>query len=303
MNGARWHKLGLLFAPPTGLPWVHSHAMLPVAEPHAHGVRIHYNGRDERGRAQTGTFELDPRDLTRVTEVAWEPELTLGPLGSFADNGVTACSLVEHRGIRYLYYAGWTLGVTVPFYVAIGVALSDDGGLTYHKESDAPILGRSPVDPLLCGGPSVLVDNGVFRMWYASAVRWTIEDGKPKHYYHIRYAESKDGVVWTPQGTVCIDFKNADEHAISRPFVLKDGVVYRMWYSSRGASYRIGYAESKDGIVWTRRDDQVGIDVSTEGWDSEMIEYPQVFDYAGNRYMVYNGNGYGRTGIGLAILR
>ena len=75
-----------------------------------------------------------------------------------------------------------------------------------------------------------------------------------------------------------------------------------MWYCSRGESYRIGYAESDDGIHWIRKDQDVGIDVSDSGWDSEMIEYPFVFDHEGDRYMLYNGNGYGKTGIGLAVL-
>ena len=33
-----------------------------------------------------------------------------------------------------------------------------------------------------------------------------------------------------------------------------------------------------------------------------MICYPNVFDYNGNRYMLYNGNAYGKSGFGLAIL-
>jgi len=75
-----------------------------------------------------------------------------------------------------------------------------------------------------------------------------------------------------------------------------------MWYSYRGSKYRIGYAESKDGISWIRKDSEVGIDVSSSGWDSDMIEYPHVFDHGGQLYMLYNGNGYGKTGIGLAVL-
>ena len=75
-----------------------------------------------------------------------------------------------------------------------------------------------------------------------------------------------------------------------------------MWYSYRGASYRIGYAESHDGRQWRRLDTRVGIDVSLAGWDSEMIEYPFVFDHKELRYMLYNGNGYGKTGFGLAVL-
>jgi len=55
-------------------------------------------------------------------------------------------------------------------------------------------------------------------------------------------------------------------------------------------------------LRWKRKDREVGIDVSASGWDSEMIEYPFVFDHKGERYMLYNGNGYGKTGIGLAVL-
>jgi hypothetical protein len=118
----------------------------------------------------------------------------------------------------------------------------------------------------------------------------------------IKYAESMDGMIWQRTGTIAIDFKSAEEYAISKPCVLKENGRYKMWYSYRGTAYRIGYAESEDGIHWTRMDDQVGIDVSESGWDSDMIEYPHVFDHQGRRYMLYNGNEYGRTGFGLAIL-
>ena len=73
-----------------------------------------------------------------------------------------------------------------------------------------------------------------------------------------------------------------------------------MWYCSRGAAYRIGYAESADGVKWERLDAQAGITVSESGWDSEMTAYPWVFSHKSTNYMLYNGNGYGRTGIGLA---
>ena len=74
-----------------------------------------------------------------------------------------------------------------------------------------------------------------------------------------------------------------------------------MWYSYRGEKYRIGYAESEDGIVWTRKDNESGIGVSSEGWDSEMIDYPVVFKHKDDVYMLYCGNGYGKTGFGLAV--
>ena len=78
--------------------------------------------------------------------------------------------------------------------------------------------------------------------------------------------------------------------------------MYRMWYSYRGQNYRIGYAESKDGLRWVRKDKEVGIDLSKDGWDSEMIEYAYVFQHGKHKIMLYNGNGYGLTGIGYAVL-
>src|SRR5258708_3960118 len=99
-----------------------------------------------------------------------------------------------------------------------------------------------------------------------------------------------------------IGLNSKEEYALSKPFVLKEKGVYKMWYSHRGKNYRLGYAESADGLQWQRMDERVGIDVSVSGWDSEMIEYACLFDVNGERYMLYNGNGYGKTGFGLAVL-
>ena len=129
-----------------------------------------------------------------------------------------------------------------------------------------------------------------------------MREGRPEHNYHIKYAESRDGINWQREGLVAIGFADDQEYAISRPSVIRDNDLWKMWYSFRGQSYRIGYAESADGRQWRRLDTQVGIDVSTTGWDAEMIEYPFVFDHQGQRYMLYNGNGYGKTGFGLAVL-
>jgi hypothetical protein len=148
----------------------------------------------------------------------------------------------------------------------------------------------------------VLGENGVWRMWYVSGVKWVTDDqGRPRHYYHIKYAESRDGKTWKRTGVVCIDFQTPGEFAIARPCVRKEHGIYRMWYSFRGASYRLGYAESNDGISWQRHDELAGLTVSSEGWDSEMVEYPCVFPHQQKLHMLYNGNGYGKTGVGLAI--
>ena len=138
-------------------------------------------------------------------------------------------------------------------------------------------------------------------MWYVSGTGW--ENGaEPRHRYHLKYAESEDGVEWRRDGTVCIDYRDEGEYAIARPCVLRDGDRYRMWFCARGDAYRLGYAESADGIEWERSDEEAGIEPSDSGWDSEMVEYPWVFDHDGRCHMLYNGNGYGATGIGHAVM-
>jgi predicted GH43/DUF377 family glycosyl hydrolase len=74
-----------------------------------------------------------------------------------------------------------------------------------------------------------------------------------------------------------------------------------MWFAVRGDRYRIGYAESADGVGWTRHASPV-LTAGSDAWETDMVAYPCVFDWEGRRYMLYNGNGYGRTGVGMAVL-
>ena len=297
----RWVKHGLIFAPPRGLSWMASHASVPCARVLDDDlVRVFFGGRDEQGRSSVGWFDFDPRKPSNLKQLCERPALEPGGLGAFDESGAVGSCVLDFGGSTWLYYVGWTRGVTVPFYNSIGLAHSDDGGVSFRRVSEGPIVGRDGIDPYFTASSCVLIDEGVWRMWYLSCTSWKIVDGEPRHFYHIRHAESDDGVQWRRAGKVCIDYESAEEYAISRPSVVRDGDLYRMWYSYRGPSYRIGYAESHDGLEWERRDEEVGIDVSADGWDSEMIEYPCVFDQSGHRYMLYNGNGYGLTGIGLA---
>lgn len=180
--------------------------------------------------------------------------------------------------------------------------MSRDGGRSFERVSPAPILERNSIDPYLTASPTVLVEDDVWRMWYVSSLRRTIENGKPSPHEVIRYAESTNGLDWKRTGLICIDISSKDETAVTRPCVVKDDHLYKMWYSvSRSGTYRIGYAESEDGMRWKRKDGEAGIDVSPSGWDSEMIEYPFVFEHRGRKHMFYNGNGYGKTGLGYAV--
>jgi hypothetical protein len=198
-----------------------------------------------------------------------------------------------------LYYVGWNLGVTVPWRNSIGLAASSDGGRTFVKASPAPILDRHPLDPYSLSYPWILQDSGKWRMWYGSNLRWGPNERDMEHV--IKYAESDNGLDWRREGRVAVPLAGPDEYAIARPTVLRDRECYRMWFAHRGASYRLGYAESANGLDWRRDDAANSLGVSPGEWDAEMITYPCVFDCAGARYLLYNGNRYGKSGFGIAV--
>ena len=280
-----------------------SHAGLPIAEPIAGDrYRIYFTSRDADGRSHVGWLEIDlnrPDQLLRLSET---PLLGPGTSGTFDDAGVTMSSLVCHGGKRYAYYIGWNLRKT-PYHLSIGLALGTNTPEPTVTRLPAPIIDQSVVDPLFCTAPCVRYENGQWRMWYVSGTGWPEEHGKVVPAYNTRYAESEDGLDWTRSGRVVLATRG-NEFGFSRSSILFDGETYLMWYSVRGRDmpYRLGFARSVDGLAWVREDESAGLEPSADGWDSEMIAYPYVFDHGADRYMLYCGNGYGRTGFGLAVL-
>lgn len=303
----KWEKMGLIFDPARpGLPWMKTHAQNPMAEHLGGGVfKVYFATRDCRNRSRGGFFVFDIARPFDTLEHSVEPLIDLGPLGAFDDSGVMPSALVDYQGSRYLYYTGWSRTVDVPFAFHIGLALSNNGGKTFHRPTLAPVLGRNRHDPYITGAPSVLLEDGVFRMWYISGTKWEASNTtKPKHFYTVKYAESSDGLNWITNSDLCLEYE-AQEYAIARPIVRKRPTGhYEMWFTFRGGTdtYRLGVARSADGRTWERDPTPIGIDVSPAGWDSEMICYGYPFEHGGVLYALYNGNSYGATGVGLAAL-
>lgn len=306
----RWVKRGLIYRPGGEYHWNKSHAAVPVVDMTlGKRWRIYYAARDDQNKSYTSFIEVEAANPSHVLYEHEEPILPLGRLGTFDDCGIMPSWIIDSGTEKYLYYIGWTMRQTVPFHNSIGLARSKDGGRTFVKFADGPLFGPTPGEPYFTGTSCVLREDGLWKNWYLSCTKWDVIHGRPEPFYHLKYAESPDGITWRRDGVVAIDFKSKDEAGIVKASVLKATDGYQMWYSYRNASnyrttrensYRIGYAESADGIHWNRMDDQAGIGVSNEGWDSEMIEYPHVIKAGDCHYLFYNGNGFGRSGFGYA---
>lgn len=279
-------------------------AMVPLADHIEEDIfRIYFSGRDDLNRSQIGYVDVNISDgIISLLDYAKEPVLTIGELGTFDDNGVTPSWMVTADTKKYLYYIGWNAGSTTRMSLIAGLALSEDGGKTFTRNSRGPLLERTDREPYsILTGPCVLYTKGQWKMWYVSGEGWINRDLPT---YNIKYAESVDGIHWDRAGHIAIEL-NENETALARPCVIKENDQYKMWFSYKDPEigYRIGYAESADGKNWMRFDDESGMDPSESGWDSEMIEYSYVFTHKGLTYMLYNGNKYGIDGAGYAVCK
>lgn len=298
----RWKKLGLLYNPEPLHPKLVSHAANPLAVFLENDVyRVFFSGRDAQNRSSVGYVDVDIAK-SKVIYVHDKPVFEHGTDDSFYSHGVSIGNCYEAHGKRYMLFMGWQ-------YPSGGHWRGDVGRLelgadySLHIESEEPFMAADAIDAVSLSYPWVVQEaQGLYQMWYGSTVTWDAGNGEMLHV--ISYATSVDGDHWQRHG-LSVPFQLGVAQAFSRPSVLKDADGLHMWFSYRsgtGQKYRIGYAVSTTGNKWELKLKEVGIDVSNEGWDSEMIEYPFVFDHKGKRYMLYNGNGNGKTGFGLAVL-
>ena len=282
----KWHKGGLIFS------LSGRHAQMPTVEQHDDGtMTVYFSTRDEKNRSLPMCFRTRQDRPGDIIEFRDEPLFRLGIPGTFDDSGVMPSCAVGNA----LYYVGWSLRVTVPYFTAIGAAIN----LT--RLYNGALLGYGVMEPWGCTTPYVIREHNLWKMWYASYDIW--EEGEPS--YHLRYATSEDGSHWNTHGILWYE----GDKCFCRPSMFRFGGGHKMVYSyrhthgyrtDRTKSYRLGLAASDDMLSWRQED--IGIDVSESGWDSEMIAYGTVYEFDGKVYMLYNGNGFGKSGIGYAIL-
>ena len=299
----KWRKLGLIYAAGRVHPKLCSHAANPLPV-HLKGnvFRVLFSGRDSENRSSVGFVDVDI--LRRmVVYIHDKPVFVHGADGSFFSHGVSIGNCYEADGQKYVLFMGWHCPTNGHWRGEIG-RLVLEKEFSLHLDGEAPFMTLTEVDPVSLSYPWVMQEKtGRYRMWYGSTRTWDAGNGGMLHV--INHAVSVDGHHWQRCG-LAVPYELGIIQAFSRPSVVgsaRDG--YHMWFSYRndlGQKYRIGYAKSETGEKWELKLQETGIDVSTDGWDSEMIEYPFVFDHNGDRYMFYCGNGYGKTGFGLALL-
>ena len=283
-------------------------AQVPVVDDsYSDKFRIYYSSRDDRNRSMPFYVDVCRKDPSRVLFQCKTPVLQRGKVGSFDWAGVMPTEIIEVEGRKYLYYIGWSQRVDVPYHNSIGLAVSEDGE-NFKKVSEGPIFTTSRLEPGYVGTISVVHEDSHFNGYYLSCRDWVRSGDRYEPIYDIKLATSKDGIDWTPTGITCLSLEE-NEGGISQACVrrLKSGLL-EMHFSSRGkvdyrenksVSYRIRRAISEDGVHW-KRCPGISLDISGEGWDSEMTAYPYLVSDKNFDFIFYNGNGFGQSGMGYA---
>jgi hypothetical protein len=311
----KWKKLGKIFTPAEHRrdPWLYEFAQAPATLIFDQFIRVYFSCRPqptESGQyvSYSAYVDLNRSNLFEIIRVAERPVLSLGEKGTFDEFGTYPVSIIRNGNDIVAYYGGWTRCESVPFNVAIGMGRSDDNGITFKKLGPGPVLSYSVDEPFVLSGPKIRRFNNKWYLWYIAGRKWILDNGKPEPVYKIRMATSDDGINWIKYNRDIIESRIEENEAQASPDVFFYEGKYHMFFCYRYSSgyrgkekgYRIGYASSEDTYNWNRDDTKAGIDVSTTGWDSEMISYPHVFELDKEIYMLYLGNHVGKFGFGLA---
>ena len=272
--------------------------------------RIYYSARTKDVVSMPYCIDVEAGNPKNILKVYDKPLFLPGRIGTFDDNGITMTSIVNVNDDKYLYYCGWNRRVSVPYALSIGVAIAKNKSSVFKKIYEGPIMDRSIYNPIAVSAPMVIIDEGIFKMRYITFTGWKEYNGRKEPIFVIKYATSSNGIDWNTSSKICID-STYDGESFARPWVIKDNGIYKMWFSPRGPigyrekngqHYMLDYAESCDGENWKRKPNKFDLTTSRSGWDSEMIAYASVIKQNGIYHMLYNGNEFGKTGFGYAVL-
>jgi hypothetical protein len=316
----KWKKLGRIYNPEEhyspNKEWRKHFAQSVSTLVFDDFIRVYFSCRpdnDSEGQAKSYTtyLDLDKKNLFKIIKISDNPVMDLGGIGDFDEFAVYPTSVIKENDKILMYYAGWSRCKSVPFNTSIGLAISDDNGMTFNRIGKGPILSSSLNEPFVISGPKIRKFNDKWYLFYLAGKKWIKDNGTPEIIYKIRMATSTDGINWVRVDKDIISDLIDENECQAGPDVFYLDGQYHMYFvyrhglnfrKEKNRGYKIGYAISKDLINWERKDDECGIGYSEEGWDSEMHHYPHVFSIGDDYYMLYNGNEFGKNGFGIAIL-
>ncbi len=301
----QWEKCGkILDAETFGLKWFRLNAMTPVPYMRGDALRLFVGMCDEENRSRVGYIDLSPKNPSEIIGFSPSPVLDLGEKGMCDEDGCLPSSLLLEDGKLYFYYSTYQRQCNVPYAIFSGLAVSNDNGDSFTRLHKVPILDRKDDELFQRSAIEIQKIGDKYRIWYTSGCGWFDRGDKQAPFYDLKCLESdkKDEFLGKPKLSLKLQ---GDEYGLTMPQVWRENGIFKMIYSVRSVSkgYRLGYGESEDGIYFHRMDEKMEIDVSPDGFDSEMICFGRMITVESGTYLFYSGNHYGRGGIGYARLK
>ena len=294
-----WKSLGIIFNPKS-IKSIKSHSWVPTVIKYKRDeARVFFAGRDKFNHSSIYAFNISLKKPYKILKKTTKPVLSKGDLGFFDDSAAIPSHIIKIKNKYFLYYIGWTQGITVPYISSIGLATSKSLFSNFTKFKKSPIIGRTEEDPIFVASCFVQKKGNKFEMIYTSNTSWKKKGKKLIPRYFLKLASSKNGIDWKFKKKI-MKFKSKNEVAISRPWIIKHKNKEYIFYSYRTKNYKIGFAKFNKKKQLVRYDSLLKIQNNIDKFDNKMQEYSSVIDY-GNKYlMFYNGNNFGEKGIGLA---
>jgi predicted GH43/DUF377 family glycosyl hydrolase len=210
--------------------------------------------------------------------ITWtiHPDPVLVPdTGTWDESTVQEAAIIRENGLYKMWYGGSS--PSKGDISEIGYATSTDGKNWTKDTLNNPVLvpGSASWQAGGVSSPHVLAYEGGYKMWYTGwNADWTRSD--------IGYATSLDGISWTADtinnpvltagGSTQWDDSNIWHHQV----VFID-TIYHMWYTgtndpSTVDSRKIGWATSKDGILWAKNSNPVLGFGGVNEWDEDRVD-------------------------------
>jgi hypothetical protein len=293
-----WRKLGRVLQA-SGGALSRTHVMLPTPYLMADRLRLFYASCDDdlRGRIFYADFAREPPFA--IMAVSPQPVFDVGPAGGFDCDGVNPSQIIETDGQLALLYIGWRRGPPAePYTLLAGVAVSRDQGLSFARR-DEPLLPPRPGERLFRTAPFIDRDADGFRLLYIGGDVF-VDDGPGRRSPVYSLMEMRGEGLWTwdaPARVVMAPDVAAGEVGFGRPVATPDR---KLMLSLRT---RAGYRLVETDLEIDPRNRPPFAPVITppfEPWEAHMTCFGAPCRVGDIEVLFYNGDGYGRTGLGLA---
>ena len=260
---------------------------------------IYASCRDKSGRSRIGLIDYNVKK--KLAKFRPNPIIKLGDLGTFDEMGMTYPWITVHNRKRFLFYTGWKLNKSTGFENNLGLLVFNKKKKFWERYSKASILPQNNFEPLGSGSASIYKGIKGFWMVYTCFLRWI---DKKKHIYVPRIAFSKDLINWHR------NYKNLIKpsqkyHSICRLNIDKNGYLY---VCARGERYAI--FKSKKSFILDNLFEQslsmsdfrkLNFESYTGGFE-KMQEYPHVIEKYNKKFLMFNGNDFGKSGLAITEL-